>query len=116
MFLSSPYSSVSSGQSFSELASFGTQAFDFIGVCFAIEVTGEMRRLRPVAEGPRQELADPGRLLDAGQLVSIIDRTYRLEEVPEALVYFGPGQPKGEISVAIGKSNSRKRRAACSSS
>ena len=56
-----------------------------------------------VAEGPNKGLADLASLLEAGQLVPVIDRTYRLEEVPEALAYFGTGQHKGKIAVTIGQ-------------
>ena len=54
-----------------------------------------------VAEGPNKGLADLASLLESGQLVPVIDRTYRLEEVPEALAYFGTGQHKGKIAVTI---------------
>lgn len=64
-------------------------------------LTGETRRLRLVAEGPNQGLADLASLLESGQLVPVIDRTYRLEEVPEALAYFGTGQHKGKIAITI---------------
>jgi NADPH:quinone reductase-like Zn-dependent oxidoreductase len=63
--------------------------------------TGETRRLRLVAEGPNKGLADIASLLESGQLVPIIDRTYRLEDVPEALAYFDTGQHKGKIAVTI---------------
>ncbi len=67
------------------------------------KLTGETRRLRLVAEGPNKGLADLASLLESGQLVTIIDRTYPLEEVPEALAYFGTGQHKGKIAVTIGQ-------------
>lgn len=65
--------------------------------------TGETRRLRLVAEGPNKGLADLAELLEAGQLVPIIDNTYPLEEVPEALAYFGTSRHKGKIAVKIGQ-------------
>jgi len=64
-------------------------------------ITGETRRLRLVAEGPNKGLADLASLLEAGQLVPVIDKTYRLEQVPEALAYFGSGQHKGKIAITI---------------
>ena len=71
------------------------------------KLTGETRRLRLVAEGPNKGLADLASLLESGQLVPTIDRAYRLEEVPEALAYFGTGQHKGKIAITIGQHTDR---------
>ena len=46
-------------------------------------------------------LADLKELIEAGKLVSILDRTYQLSEVPEALRYFGEGRHKGKIVIAM---------------
>lgn len=62
---------------------------------------GESRRLRLVAYRPNKGLDELARLLETGRLVPVIDRTYPLEEVPEALAYFGTGQHKGKIAVTI---------------
>jgi NADPH:quinone reductase-like Zn-dependent oxidoreductase len=64
-------------------------------------VTREDRKLRLVAEGPNKGLADLKELMEAGKLVPVIDRTYQLSEVPEALRYFGEGHHKGKIVIAI---------------
>ncbi len=64
--------------------------------------TGETRQFRLVAEGPNKGLAELSSFLEFGQLVPVIDRTYRLEEVTEALAYFGTGEHKGKIAVSIG--------------
>ena len=61
----------------------------------------ETRKLRLVAEGPNKGLAELKDLVEAGKLVSIIDRVYRLEEVPEALRYFGEGQHKGKVVITM---------------
>ena len=50
------------------------------------------------AEGVRLPVL---KLIEAGKLVSIIDRTYQLNEVPKALRYFGEGHHKGKIVIAI---------------
>jgi NADPH:quinone reductase-like Zn-dependent oxidoreductase len=39
--------------------------------------------------------------IEAGDLVPVIDRTYRLSEVPEVLRYFGEGRHKGKITIAV---------------
>jgi NADPH:quinone reductase-like Zn-dependent oxidoreductase len=62
---------------------------------------GEGRKLRLVAEGPNKGLAHLKELIEAGKLLPVIDSTYRLSEVPEALRYFGEGRHKGKIVIAI---------------
>jgi len=64
-------------------------------------LTGEDRKLRLVAQGPNKGLADLKALLEAGKLVPVIDRTYPLSEVPEALRYFGAGRHKGKIAIVM---------------
>ncbi len=64
-------------------------------------LTHENRKLRLVAEGPNKGLADLKELIEAGKLVSIIDRTYQLSEVSEALRYFGQGLHKGKIVITV---------------
>ena len=39
--------------------------------------------------------------MEAGKLTPVIDRTYRLSEVPEALRYFGEGRHKGKIVITM---------------
>ena len=50
-------------------------------------------------------LADLKELIEAGKLVPIVDRTYQLSEVPEALSYFGEGRHKGKIVIAMEHNN-----------
>ena len=64
-------------------------------------LTGESRKLRLVAEGPNKGLADLKELIEAGKLLPIVDRTYHLSEVPEALRYFGEGRHKGKIAITM---------------
>lgn len=65
-------------------------------------ITGEDRKLRLVAEGPNKGLTDLKGLMEVGKLVPILDRTFQLAEVPEALRYFGQGQHKGKIIITMG--------------
>jgi len=64
-------------------------------------LTREDRKLRLVAEGPNKGLADLKELIETGKLVPVLDRTFQLNEVPEALRYFGEGRHKGKIVIAI---------------
>jgi NADPH:quinone reductase-like Zn-dependent oxidoreductase len=68
---------------------------------FWASLTRESRKFRLVAEGPNKGLADLKELIEAGKLVPIVDRTYQLSEVPEALRYFGEGRHKGKIVIAM---------------
>ena len=71
----------------------------FLSLCASL--TRESRKLRLVAEGPNKGLADLKELIEAGKLVPMLDRTYPLSEVPEALRYFGEGRHKGKIVITI---------------
>ena len=57
------------------------------------------RNLCLVAEGPNKGLTDLRELIEAGKLVPVIDSSYPLCEVPEALRYFGEGKHKGKIVI-----------------
>ncbi len=71
----------------------------FLSLCAPL--TGESRKLRLVAEGPNKGLADLKELIEVGKLLPVVDSTYRLSEVPEALRYFGEGRHKGKIVITI---------------
>jgi NADPH:quinone reductase-like Zn-dependent oxidoreductase len=77
------------------------RALQLLFLNFCSSLARESRRLRLVAEGPNKGLADLKALVEAGKLVPIIDRTYPLHEVPEALRYFGEGRHKGKIAIAV---------------
>jgi NADPH:quinone reductase-like Zn-dependent oxidoreductase len=79
----------------------GSRVLPLLFESFRASLTGESRKFRLVAEGPNKGLAELKELLEAGELVPIIDRTYRLSEVPEALRYFGEGRHKGKIAIAV---------------
>jgi NADPH:quinone reductase-like Zn-dependent oxidoreductase len=64
-------------------------------------LTRDDRKLCLVAEGPNKGLTDLRELIDAGKLVPVIDSSYPLSEVPEALRYFGEGNHKGKIVIVI---------------
>jgi len=68
---------------------------------FVASFTREDRTLCLVAEGPNKGLAELKELMEAGKLIPVIDKTYQLSEVPDALRYFGEGKHKGKIAVEI---------------
>lgn len=68
---------------------------------FLAMLTRDDRKLCLVADGPNKGLADLKELMEAGELSPVIDRTYRLSEVPAALRYFGEGRHKGKIAITM---------------
>jgi NADPH:quinone reductase-like Zn-dependent oxidoreductase len=63
--------------------------------------TGEGKKLRLLAvRSGAERLAPMVALCQAGTIATVIDRRYRLHEVPEALRYLGEGHAKGKL-VAI---------------
>ncbi|MCB1886249.1 MAG: NAD(P)-dependent alcohol dehydrogenase [Rhodocyclaceae bacterium] len=62
---------------------------------------GDRQWMGLVADGPGNGLAELGALLAARQIRPLIDRTYPLAQVPEALRYFGEGRHQGKISIVM---------------
>jgi NADPH:quinone reductase-like Zn-dependent oxidoreductase len=61
-----------------------------------------VRHLRPLASEPNQtDLHFLTELIEAGKIIPIIDRTYPLERVPEALRYLEAGQARGKIIITV---------------
>jgi NADPH:quinone reductase-like Zn-dependent oxidoreductase len=61
---------------------------------------GKKIRLLAVRQGA-QHLAPIVELCQAGKIATVIDRRYRLDEVPEALRYLGEGHAQGKIVVIV---------------
>jgi NADPH:quinone reductase-like Zn-dependent oxidoreductase len=61
---------------------------------------GKKIRLLAVRQGA-QHLAPIVELCRAGKLATVIDRRYRLNEVPDALRYLGEGHAKGKVVVIV---------------
>ena len=61
---------------------------------------GKKIRLLAVRQGA-QHLAPLVELCQAGKIAMVIDRRYRLDEVPEALWYLGEGHAQGKIVVIV---------------
>ncbi|MDH4295466.1 MAG: NAD(P)-dependent alcohol dehydrogenase [Cyclobacteriaceae bacterium] len=54
---------------------------------------------------PNKDLNFMKALIAAGKVVPIIDKIYRLSEVPEALKYFGEGHAKGKVVITLEYNN-----------
>jgi len=59
------------------------------------------KRARIVVLKPNKDLAYMNELFEAGKLVPVIDSSFQLAEVPEALRLFGTGDHKGKIIVTM---------------
>jgi NADPH:quinone reductase-like Zn-dependent oxidoreductase len=61
-----------------------------------------VRHLRPLASEPNQaDLQFLTHLIEAGKITPVIDRTYSLSEVPEAIRYLHEGNARGKIVIAV---------------
>jgi NADPH:quinone reductase-like Zn-dependent oxidoreductase len=60
------------------------------------------RHLRPLASEPNQaDLQRVTELIEAGKITPVIDKTYPLGEVPEAIRYLHGGRAKGKIVITV---------------
>ncbi|HEV8659319.1 MAG TPA: zinc-binding dehydrogenase [Thermoanaerobaculia bacterium] len=59
------------------------------------------KKFRILALKPNKDLADMKELFEAGKVVPVIDRLYKLSEVPEAFRHFGEGHHKGKIVITL---------------
>ena len=63
------------------------------------------KKIRVLAVQPNlNDLAFVTELCEAGKVVPVIDRRYRLSEVPEALRYLGEGRAKGKVVITVERS------------
>jgi NADPH:quinone reductase-like Zn-dependent oxidoreductase len=61
-----------------------------------------VRSLRPLSSKPNQlDLQFLTELIEAGKITPIIDKTYPLNEVPDAINYLTTGQARGKIIIAV---------------
>lgn len=59
------------------------------------------KRVCLVGLKPNKDLDYLNKLFEAGKVKPVIDGTYKLSEVPEAIQYFGEGKHKGKVVVAV---------------
>jgi len=65
-----------------------------------ISMTGS-RKMGILGVKTNKDLSSVVELVEAGKIVPIIDRVYKLSEVPEALRYFGEGHAKGKVVITV---------------
>jgi NADPH:quinone reductase-like Zn-dependent oxidoreductase len=60
------------------------------------------RHLRPLASEPNQaDLQFVTELIEAGKIAPVIDRTFPLSEVPDAIRYLHAGKARGKIAITV---------------
>jgi NADPH:quinone reductase-like Zn-dependent oxidoreductase len=57
--------------------------------------------IRFISTPNRQDLLALIQLISAGQLTPVIDRTYRLDQTPEAMTYVGAGHARGKVVILV---------------
>ena len=67
-----------------------------------ISMTGSQKMVPMIPKRlVKKDLQDLKELLDAGKIKPVIDRSYPLSEVPEALRYYGKGHARGKIVITV---------------
>ena len=75
-----------------------------IGHVFKMRVGGMVRSQKVkffIAKITKEDLAVMQELLDSGRVRSVIDRTYELSEVDDALRYLGEGHARGKVVITM---------------
>jgi NADPH:quinone reductase-like Zn-dependent oxidoreductase len=63
-----------------------------------------VRHLRPLASEPNQaDLQFLTELIEAGKITPVIDKSYPLSEVPDAISYLHKGKPRGKIVITVSR-------------
>ncbi len=84
----------------------GHRWFGSLGHFAKLMVTAPfVKQLHPfrAVKDPGDRLAVLAELIEAGKVVPVIDRTFPLSEVPEAMRYLESGQARGKVVVTVGE-------------
>jgi len=54
-----------------------------------------------MADPSTKDLTMLGEMMQEGKLKPVIDRTYKLEEVPQALAYLEQGHARGKVIITV---------------
>jgi NADPH:quinone reductase-like Zn-dependent oxidoreductase len=70
-----------------------------------LSMTGSKKLTNLAAKPDTKDLAFVKELIEAGKVKPVVDRCYPLNEVAEALRYYGEGHARGKVVIAVGHSN-----------
>ncbi|MES9990874.1 MAG: NAD(P)-dependent alcohol dehydrogenase [Candidatus Thiodiazotropha sp.] len=79
----------------------GTKIIPLLLQQYVSPIFGEQRKFRLVDDGPNKGLKHLKSLIEDAKLKPVIDRIYPLQEVAEAMRYFGEGLHKGKIVIRV---------------
>ena len=60
------------------------------------------QKLSPVNDKPNKDLATLKELIEDGKITPVMDRTYQLDETPDAVRYVESGHVRGKVTIAVG--------------
>jgi NADPH:quinone reductase-like Zn-dependent oxidoreductase len=67
-----------------------------------ISMTGSQKMVPMVPKKlVKRDLQDLTELLETGKIKPVIDRSFKLSEVPEALLYYGKGHARGKVIITV---------------
>jgi NADPH:quinone reductase-like Zn-dependent oxidoreductase len=65
-----------------------------------VSMTGRQKLIPlPIMKPDNQLMLDLRELLESGRFTPVIDRSYALSQVPEALAYLGKGHARGKVVI-----------------
>jgi NADPH:quinone reductase-like Zn-dependent oxidoreductase len=81
----------------------GSMAQVFQAMAGPLVALGSGKKMVNLSQKADQEdLAFMAELIEAGKVVPVIDRSYPLSEVPQALDYYGQGHARGKVVIVHG--------------
>jgi len=81
------------------------QMFQAMALGPVISMTGSQKMGNFLARANQKDLLFIKELLEAGKIVPVIDKRYSLNEVADALRYFGEGHAKGKVVITVENDN-----------
>jgi NADPH:quinone reductase-like Zn-dependent oxidoreductase len=82
-----------------------TQIFQTMLLGPFVSLTGSKKMVNLMAETNSEDLGFVKKLLEEGKVVPVIDRSYPLSEVPDAVRYYGEGHSQGKVVITMPQNN-----------
>ncbi len=79
----------------------GTQMFQAMLLGPMISMTGNKKMDNLLKKSNKKDLVVLKEFLEAGKITPVIDRTYPLSEVPEAIRYLEEGHARGKVMITL---------------